>query len=81
MALSATHSAATSVAVASDYAGTFKLLRDTAFYPKPRMDIKPMGTLPAGSKVTLSGRQESVLAEATDGNGRTGWVSIQDIAW
>jgi hypothetical protein len=80
-ALSVTHSATTSVAVASDYSGTYKLLRDTALYPKPQMNIKPIGTLTAGSKVTLSGRQESVLAEATDASGRKGWVSIQDIAW
>jgi hypothetical protein len=65
----------------SDYAGEFKLLRDSALYPKPRMDVKPIATLPQGSKVTLSGKQESVLAEATDSSGRRGWVSIQDIAW
>jgi hypothetical protein len=73
--------AMTSHAAARDYAGTYKLLRESALYPKPRMDQKPIAMLPAGSKVTLSGRQESVLAEATDSSGRAGWVSIQDIAW
>ncbi len=67
--------------VRNDYAGEFALLRDSKLYPKPRMDIAPIATLPAGSKVTLSGKQESVLAEAVDSKGRRGWVSIQDIRW
>ena len=67
--------------VKNDYAGEFALLRDSKLYPKPRMDIAPIATLPAGSKVTLSGKQESVLAEAVDSKGRRGWVSIQDIRW
>jgi hypothetical protein len=65
----------------SDYAGEYKILTETKLYPKPRMDIAPIATLAAGEKVTLSGKQESVLAEAVDSKGRRGWVSIQDIAW
>jgi hypothetical protein len=68
-------------AAKSDYAGEFKILTETKLYPKPRMDVAPIATLPAGEKVTLSGKQESVLAEAVDSKGRRGWVSIQDIAW
>jgi hypothetical protein len=79
----AIYTAATAPALAakSDYAGEFKIRTETKLYPKPRMDVAPIATLPAGSKVTLSGKQESVLAEATDSQGRRGWVSIQDIAW
>ncbi len=65
----------------SDYAGEHRLLNASKLFPKPRMDVAPIATLPAGSKVVLSGKQESVLAEATDSKGRKGWVSIQDIAW
>ncbi len=65
----------------SDYAGEFKIRTETKLYPKPRMDVAPIATLAAGEKVTLSGKQESVLAEAVDSKGRKGWVSIQDIAW
>jgi hypothetical protein len=72
---------AASVGASSDYAGEHRLLRDSALYPKPRMDVKPIATLPAGAKVMLSGKQESVLAEAVDSSGRRGWISIQDIAW
>jgi hypothetical protein len=68
-------------ATKSDYAGEYKIRNETKLYPKPRMDIAPIATLPAGSIVILSGKQESVLAEATDSKGRHGWVSIQDIAW
>jgi uncharacterized protein YgiM (DUF1202 family) len=72
---------ATASAAKSDYAGEYKTRTETNLYPKPRMDVAPIATLPAGSKVTLSGKQESVLAEAVDSKGRHGWVSIQDIAW
>jgi hypothetical protein len=81
IALPVTGLSVASVAAKSDYSGTYKLLRDSDLFPQPRMNVKPIATLPAGSKVQLSGRQESVLAEATDASGRKGWVSIQDIAW
>lgn len=68
-------------AASSDYSGDKRLLNDSKLYPKPRMDVAPLATLPKGSRVTLSGKQESVLAEATDSQGRKGWISIQDIAW
>jgi hypothetical protein len=74
-------SVATPVSASSDYTGEYRLLRDTELYPKPQMNVRPVATLPAGSTVTLSGKQESVLAEAVDSKGRRGWVSIQDIAW
>ncbi len=68
-------------AMKSDYSGEKRLLNDSKLYPKPRMDVAPIATLPKGSKVMLSGKQESVLAEAVDSQGRKGWISIQDIAW